>query len=48
MELAGSHGKALQSHCMLSIPAIDTLQRVWKQDDLPQDLGEPGWLTRIG
>ena len=24
---------------MLSIPAVDTLQRVWKQDYLPQDLG---------
>jgi len=27
------------SHWMLSIPAIDTLQRVWKQDYLPRDLG---------
>lgn len=27
------------SHWMLSIPAIDTLQRVWKQDYLPQDKG---------
>jgi transposase len=24
---------------LLSIPAVDTLQRVWKQDYLPQDLG---------
>jgi transposase len=24
---------------MLSIPAVDTLQRVWKQDYMPQDLG---------
>ena len=24
---------------LLSIPAVDPLQRVWKQDDLPQDLG---------
>ncbi len=24
---------------MLSIPAVDTLQRVWKQDYLPQDAG---------
>ena len=24
---------------MLSIPAVDTLQRVWKQDDLPPDKG---------
>jgi transposase len=28
-----------QNHWMLSIPAIDTLQRVWKQDYLPQDSG---------
>ena len=28
-----------QNHWMLSIPAIDTLQRIWKQDSLPQDLG---------
>jgi transposase len=24
---------------LLSIPAVDTLQRIWKQDYLPQDLG---------
>jgi hypothetical protein len=24
---------------MLSVPAVDTLQRVWKQDYLPQDKG---------
>jgi transposase len=28
-----------QSHWMLSIPAIDTLQRMWKQDYLPPDAG---------
>ncbi len=28
-----------QSHWMLSIPAIDTLQRIWKQDYLPQEAG---------
>ncbi|HLZ63048.1 MAG TPA: transposase [Ktedonosporobacter sp.] len=28
-----------QCHWMLSIPAVDTLQRVWKQDYLPRDLG---------
>ena len=28
-----------QNHWMLSIPAVDTLQRVWKQDYLPQDAG---------
>jgi transposase len=28
-----------QSHWMLSIPAIDTLQRVWKQDYLPLEEG---------
>jgi len=34
----------LQSHWMLSIPAVDTLQRVWKQDYLP--LGEGGtWIA---
>src|SRR5579859_8003678 len=27
------------SHWMLSIPAVDTLQCVWKQDYLPHDLG---------
>jgi transposase len=27
------------SHWMLSIPAVDTLQRIWKQDYLPQDAG---------
>ncbi|HLZ62961.1 MAG TPA: hypothetical protein VKR06_38925 [Ktedonosporobacter sp.] len=27
------------SHWMFSIPAVDTLQRVWKQDYLPQDKG---------
>lgn len=33
-----------QSHWMLSIPAVDTLQRVWKQDYLP--LGEGGaWIA---
>ena len=29
----------LQTRWMLSIPAVDTLQRVWKQDYLPQDQG---------
>ena len=29
----------LQSHWMLSIPAVDTLQRVWKQDYLPLEEG---------
>jgi transposase len=28
-----------QSHWMLSIPAIDTLQRIWKQDYLPLEEG---------
>jgi transposase len=28
-----------QSQWMLSIPAVDTLQRVWKQDYLPQEKG---------
>src|SRR5205823_13929113 len=28
-----------QSHWMLSVPAIDTLQRIWKQDYLPQEAG---------
>ena len=28
-----------QYHWMLSVPAVDTLQRVWKQDYLPQDKG---------
>lgn len=28
-----------QCHWMRSIPAVDTLQRVWKQDYLPRDLG---------
>ena len=28
-----------QSHWMLSIPAIDTLQRIWKQDYLPPEAG---------
>lgn len=33
-----------QSHWMLSIPAVDTLQRVWKQDYLP--LKEGGtWIA---
>jgi transposase len=27
------------SQWMLSIPAVDTLQRIWKQDYLPQDAG---------
>ena len=31
-------------HWMLSIPAVDTLQRVWKQDYLPQDKGG-GWIA---
>ena len=29
---------------MLSVPAVDTLQRVWKQDDLPQDKGG-SWIA---
>ena len=28
-----------QSQWMLSIPAVDTLRRVWKQDSLPQEQG---------
>ena len=28
-----------QCHWMLSVPAVETLQRVWKQDYLPQDKG---------
>lgn len=33
-----------QSHWMLSIPAIDTLQRIWKQDYLPLDAGG-SWIA---
>jgi transposase len=33
-----------QSHWMLSIPAIDTLQRVWKQDYLPLEEGG-AWIA---
>lgn len=33
-----------QSHWMLSIPAIDTLQRVWKQDYLPLEDGG-SWIA---
>ena len=32
------------SHWMLSIPAIDTLQRIWKQDYLPLDKGG-AWIA---
>lgn len=28
-----------QNHWMLSLPAVETLQRVWKQDYLPQETG---------
>lgn len=34
----------LQSHWMRSIPAVDTLQRVWKQDYLPLDQGG-SWIA---
>ena len=36
-----------QSHWMLSIPAIDTLQRIWKQDYLPQEEGGT-WIAGEG
>ena len=32
------------SHWMLSIPAVDTLQRVWKQDYLPPEKGG-SWMA---
>lgn len=34
----------LESHWMRSIPAVDTLQRVWKQDYLPPEQGE-SWIA---
>jgi len=37
--LLAALGAAPQSHWMLSIPAVDTLQRVWKQDYLPAEKG---------
>lgn len=36
------------SQWMLSIPAVDTLQRIWKQDYLPQEQGGTWGLTRTG
>ena len=37
------------SRWMLAIPAVDTLQRVWKQHYVPTSLkGAPGLLTRTG
>jgi|GEM_PF-5114008 len=31
--------QTLPTDFLLSIPAVDTLQRIWKQDYLPQDKG---------